>query len=451
MSEHRSESVPTDTAAPGQDDPGLIENYVTKLKPRFAANLLLWLIVVFLVVATLWAAFAEIDRTVRAPGRVVPNSQLQLISNLEGGIVSQILIQPGEQVAEGQPLIRLDETLAGSELDSIVSTLAAQNARLARLQAEATGSAPNFPNARNSREAEQIAIERQLYAARMDDYRSMIAGANARIVQSERGVGEAQASYQARVAQRQAVQTELDTIRPLVERGIEPRMSLLQLESRIEVSNSEIAAAAEAISRAQAGVSEARASLAQAREDWRSRAGNELAATQAESSARSATLPALTDRARRTVLTAPVAGRINRVLVNTVGGSAPAGQPLVELVPSDDRLVLEGRVRPQDIGFVRIDQRTRIDITAYDSAIYGSLDGRVVSISPDATEDERTGESYYLVTVRADTQSLVGPSGRSLPIGPGMTASLSLLGDKRSVLSYIFSPITRLSDRAFRE
>ena len=428
-----------------------IEDYATRLKPRNAANLLLWLILAFLVIATAWAALAEIDRTVRAPGRVVPSSQLQVISNLEGGIVSEILVEPGQQVAEGAPLIRLDDTLSGAELGSTVLTLAAQEARLARLQAEATGSAPRFPQGSNPREAEQIAIERQLYAARMADYRSTLAAAEARIAQAERSVAEAQANYQSRVSQRQAAQTEYDTIKPLVDRGIEPRMSLVQLESRLAVGASEVAAAAEAISRAQAGVVEARASLAQVRQDWRSRAGNELASTQAEASARSATLPALADRARRTVLTAPVAGRINRVLVNTVGGSAPAGQPLVELVPTDDRLVLEARVRPQDIGFVRIDQPARIDITAYDSAIYGALDGRVVTISPDAAEDERSGETYYLVTVRADAQSIEGPDGRELPIGPGMTASISLLGDKRSVLSYILTPLTRLSDRAFRE
>ena len=428
-----------------------LEDLTTRLRPRTAASLLLWLILAFLIIALVWASWAEIDRSIRAPARVVPSSQLQVISNLEGGIVSEILVAPGEQVAAGEALIRLDETLAGAELGSTRSTIAAQNARLARLEAEAGGRAPSFPAGGNAREAEQIAIERQLYAARMADYSSMIAAANARVVQAERSVAEAQANYQARQAQRSAAQSELETIRPLVERGIEPRLSLLQLENRVAVSSSEVAAAAQAISRAQAGVAEARASLAQARQDWRSQAGSELAATQAEVSARNAALPALADRARRTVLTAPVAGRVNRVLVSTIGGSAPAGQPLVELVPSDDALVLEARVRPQDIGFVRISQPARIDITAYDSAIYGSLEGEVVTISPDAAEDERSGETYYLVTLRANRQSLTTPAGQQLPIGPGMTASVSLLGDKRSVLSYILTPITRITERAFRE
>ncbi len=440
-----------ESTRPADEQGNRLEDMAVRLRPSTAASLLLWLILAFLVIAVLWAAFAEIDRSVRAPARVVPSSQLQVISNLEGGIVSEILVEPGEEVAQGDPLIRLDETLTGAELGSTVSTIAAQNARLARLEAEAAGRAPRFPAAANAREAEQIAIERELYGARMADYGSMIAAADARTVQAERSVAEAQANYEARLAQRRATQSEYDTIRPLVERGIEPRLALVQLENRLAVNTSEVAAAAESVSRARAGVAEARASRAQMRQDWRSQAGSELASTQAEISARSATLPALADRARRTLLTAPVAGRINRVLVSTIGGSAPAGQPLVELVPSEDRLVLEARVRPQDIGFVRLEQPAKIDITAYDAAIYGSLDGRVVSISPDATEDDRTGESFYLVTIRADSQTLEGPGGDRLPIGPGMTASISLLGDKRSVLSYVLTPITRVTDRAFRE
>ena len=433
------------------DREGAPQDFSERLRPKAASSLLLWIILAFLVIAVAWAALTEIDRSIRAPARVVPSSQLQVISNLEGGIVSEILVEAGEQVEAGTPLVRLDQTLADAELGSTRSTIAAQNARLARLEAEATGRSPAFPGATDAREAEQIAIERQLYAARAADLNSTIAAAQARINQAERSVAEAEANYQSRLSQRRAAQAEYETIQPLVERGIEPRLALVQLENRIAVNNSEVAAAAESVSRARAAVAEARASLAQTRQDWRSQAGSELASTQAEASARRATLPALADRARRTVLTAPVAGRVNRVLVSTIGGSAPAGEPLVELVPSEDRLVLEARVRPQDIGFVRIDQPARIDITAYDSAVYGSLDGRVVTISPDATEDERTGESFYLLTVRADSQSIEGPDGRHLPIGPGMTATVSLLGDKRSVLSYILTPITRVTERAFRE
>ena len=362
-----------------------LEDLTTRLRPRAASNILLWAILAFLVAGVIWAATADIDRSVRAPGRVVPSSQLQVISNFEGGVVQEIMVKPGDLVEAGQPLVRLDETQASSDLGSTRSTLSAQGARIARLEGEVAGRAPRFPQANSPREREQIDIERRLYSARAADLSSLNAAANARIAQAQRAVGEAQAAYQSRVTARDSAQEELETIRPLVERGIEPRISLVQLQSRASVAASDVAAAAQAISRAQASVAEARASLAQARQDWRSQAATELAATQAESSAREESLPALADKAARKLLEAPVAGRINRVLVSTVGGSVSAGEPLVELVPTEGNLVLEARVRPQDIGFVRLDQRARIDITAYDSAIYGSLHGKVVTISPDAT------------------------------------------------------------------
>ncbi len=151
------------------------------------------------------------------------------------------------------------------------------------------------------------------------------------------------------------------------------------------------------------------------------------------------------------MIRAPVGGLVNRVLVTTVGGSVSPGQPLVELVPSRDALQIEALISPKDIGSVRTGQRARVDITAYDPAVYGAIDGEVITISPDAVLNERTGESHYLVRIRTSKAALKDRRGRALPIGPGMVATVNLLGDKRSVLSYILTPITRLSETAFRE
>jgi adhesin transport system membrane fusion protein len=236
----------------------------------------------------------------------------------------------------------------------------------------------------------------------------------------------------------------------MVERGLEPRLSLMQAESAYSVAASEAAAAAAAISRARSAVVEAQQSLNQQRQDWRSVAANELATAQAEYSARRATLPALAERSARTVVRAPLPGRVNRVLVTTVGSAVSPGAPLVEIVPSEETLIVQTMVRPQDIAWVRMGQKARVNITAYDSAIYGSLHGVVIAISPDATVNEKTGESFYTVQVRTTKNALIR-YGRPLPIGTGMIADVSLIGDKRTVLSYILSPITKLSQTAFRE
>jgi adhesin transport system membrane fusion protein len=163
------------------------------------------------------------------------------------------------------------------------------------------------------------------------------------------------------------------------------------------------------------------------------------------------TLPALAERVERAVVRAPLAGRVNRVLVTTRGGSVQPGQPLVEIVPSNEGLLVEANVRPQDIGSVAIGQRSEVAISAYDRALHGTLDGRVVAISPDAVTNERTGEPYYIVRIQTNRNALRNPVGKPLAIGPGRVAEVDLLGEKRSVLSYFLTPITRLGESAFRE
>ena len=428
-----------------------LEDLTDRIKPRTASNLLLWFVVGFVVLFVIWAAFAELERTVRGMGRVIPSSQLQIVSNMEGGVVQDILIRPGQQVDEGDPLIRLDPTQMGSEFGSGEATVSALTVKIARLQAEVQGRSPAYPAAADAATADQIRIEQALHASRMADLSSLTSAAAARAAQAERSVAEAQAAYQARVTARDSRLSEVRILRPLVERGIEPRLSLAQAESAAAIAASEAQQAAESIARARASVSEARSALAQIRQEWRAQAANELATAQAELAARRRAMPALAERVDRTVIRAPLAGRINRVLVTTRGGTARPGEPLVEIVPSDERLLIEARVRPDDIAFVSLDQEARVAITAYDRSVYGALDGRVVAISPDAVTEERTGETFYLVRVRTDENALEDQAGRRLPIGPGMVAEVNILGDTRTVLQYILSPITKLSESAFRE
>ena len=431
--------------------PTHFEDLADRMKPKALSNLLLWLILGFFVSFVIWATVVELDRTVHAPGRVVPSSRLQVLSNLEGGIVSQILVRAGDVVRRGQALVRLDRTQAGAELGSSEATVGALSAKIGRLQAEIAGRDPVYPAATTPALAEQIGIERSLHTARMSDLASMSQAAAAREAQANRAVAEARAAYQSRISARDSARRQLDLMRPLVQRGIEPQITLIQLENTAAVATTDAAQAAAAVARAQASVAEAHASLAQVRGAWRAQAGTELATAQAELAARRQAVPALAARLSRATVASPVDGRVNRVLVSTIGASIGAGQPIVEVVPSADALTVEAKVNPKDIASVRIGQRARVNITAYESGIYGGMDGQVVTISPDATVDERNGESFYIVRVRADAQNFRGPSGQRLVIGPGMTADVNLIGDKRSVMAYILSPFTRLREDAFRE
>ena len=428
-----------------------LEDLTTRIKPRTASNMLLWFVIAFVVAFFAWAALTELDRTVRGMGTVVPSSRLQVVSNLEGGIVQDILVRSGQTVRAGDELIRLDRTQTGAEFGSGEATLSALSIKIARLQAEVIGREPVYPASANPMAADQVRIEQSLHASRMADMQSRTGAASARVDQARRAVAEAQSAYQARSSTYTQRRTEAQMIRPLVERGIEPRLSLIQAESAADVAQSEMAAASQSIGRARAAVAEAQSALAQGMREFRAVAANELATTQAEFAARQRALPALADREQRTVLRAPLSGRINRVLVATRGGSIRAGEPVVEIVPTDESLLIEARVRPSDIAFIRINQDARVAITAYDRAVYGVLDGKVVSISPDAVLEERTGETYYTVRVRTTENALRDPTGRAMPIGVGMVAEVDLLGEKRTILQYIMTPITRMSETALRE
>ncbi|MBU1253702.1 MAG: HlyD family type I secretion periplasmic adaptor subunit [Alphaproteobacteria bacterium] len=428
-----------------------LEDLALRVKPRTATTILLWAMVAFVVVFFLWAGFAELERTVRAQGRVVPNSQLQIVSNHEGGIVEAILVEPGEEVDVGQEMIRLDPTQTGADLGSGQALVSALQIKLARLEAEVQGRTPVFPAAGDATTAEQVRIERALHASRMADLASLGAGAQARVAQAERSAAEAGAMLEARNAAREARTAEAELLQSLVERGIEPRLTLMQAESAANIASREAAAAAASLARAQAGIAEARASAARVRQEWRALAANDLASTQAELAVRRSAMPALTERANRTVVRSPLAGRINRVLVTTIGGSVAPGAPLVEIVPGDENLLVEARVRPQDIAFIHLGQRAKVEVTAYDPSVYGGLEAEVVAISPDAVPDEQSGETFYIVRVRTAENVLRSGANRALPIGPGMVANVSLIGDTRTVLDYLLSPITKLRDSALRE
>lgn len=421
------------------------------LQPSRMSNVLLYGTLGFFVLLFLWAAFTKIDRTVHANGRVVPTAQLQRVSNLEGGVISEILVRAGQMVKAGDPLVRLDRTAAASDYSASQSSIASLNAKIERLQAEITGRAPNFAAPSSPAEREQVEIERSLYQSRQADLQSLTNAARARLVQTQRSVAEAQANLNAARAARDAAQQQVSILKPLVASGVEPQLSLIQAERQASVAASQVLAADATVARVQSGVAEARAALVQARDNWRAQAAAELAAAQAEAAGRREAQPALQSRLNRTVVRAPLTGRVNRVLISTVGGTARPAEPLVEIVPSRSGLTIEAAVRPRDIAFVRTGQRSLVKITAYDYSIYGGMEGQVVDISPDAIVDERTGETFYTVRIRTEDDTLTAPSGQRYPITPGMTADVNLIGDKRSILSYLLTPFTRLAEDAFRD
>jgi adhesin transport system membrane fusion protein len=414
-----------------------IERLPDRLKPNRAANLLLWVIAAFVVIFVAWAALARVDEVSRAQGRVVPSRQLQVVSNLEGGIVREILVRQGEKVAAGQPLLRLDATQFSAQFSREQEGYNALVARITRLQAEVDGTAPAFPPGLITTSPALVAAERSLYQARQSELSAALSSARSQLDQAQTMVSTRQQA-------KSLADRELALIGPLVEKGIEPQIELLRAQSAASQAGGEYRGA-------QSAAAQAASEMRSVREQFRAKSVDDLTAAKAELAGMGRELPALQDRVTRAELKAPISGTVNRVLVATVGGVVKPGEPLVEIVPSDDALVVEARVAPADIAFVHPGQKAQVKLTAYDYSIYGALDGEVERISPDAVvTDERTGETHYLVRVRTEDR-LSDAAGRPLTITPGMVAEIDLLGEKRSILSYILSPIERVGSRAMRE
>ena len=418
-------------------------------KERDFPGLLLWSIVALTTITLLWAALARLEVVIAATGRVIPASQLQILSNLEGGTLASIAVKPGQKVAAGQLLMQLDPVLRASDAAVGQSSVDALAVRAARLAAEARGDRPNIdmPDVDPAIVATEQALARSDTIA-LGTERSM---ALARQEQASRAAAEAEATLlQKQEALRLAAREET-VMRPLVEQGAEPGLTLDRVTSQRVQAEAGVRAAEQNLRRARAGITEARRGVWSVDTRFRNRAAEALAVTRAELASRSGQQPALADRLARTQVRAPVAGIISRLRVTTPGAAVSPGEPLVELVPAGDKLLVEARVSPADIGFVAAGQKARVRVSAYDYSIYGALDGTVQNVAPDAVVDERTGEVHFLVRIALPDDCFPTENAGCLPLGPGMLADVSLLGPKRSVLSYLLSPLTQISSSAFRE
>jgi adhesin transport system membrane fusion protein len=399
-----------------------------ELRTPRTLRLLLMTMLAMVVCGLVWAAFAVLDEVKRGNGRVVPSRQMQIIQSLEGGIVDTISVQEGEIVNSGQPLMRIDDTTFASQFGEIRERRDAMAARVARLEAESRGADklifPHDAGKENSRAEE---TELSVFDAR------------SRKLKQELGV---LAQQEARLSENlQLLNREVELTRKLFAQRVVPEIEMLRLERQA----SEL--------RGQLGEVQSRITTAKA--TFRSQAEEDLAKSMGDLAVLDENIRSAQDRVRRTELKSPVHGIINKVNVNTIGGVVQPGVSLIEIVPLDDSLLVEGRIRPQDIAFIHPNQEAVVKITAYDSSVYGSLKGKVERISADTIIDEKgdkaeRGETYYRVMVRTEKNHL-GSASHPLPIIPGMVGTVEILTGSKSVLSYIAKPIRVLRDEAMRE
>ncbi|MEM8798765.1 MAG: HlyD family type I secretion periplasmic adaptor subunit [Pseudomonadota bacterium] len=435
---------------PGSFDPQSIDERAMAIKPKRAAQILLFAVVGFFLALVAWAALAELDEVTRGQGRVVPSGQLQVIQNLEGGIVAAILVEQGDEVRAGDVLVRLDNTQFNADFSQSREGYNALVARIARLEAETKLADLVIDPGLEKAAPEVVASERALHTARVAELEAALSVEDARLAQRSQSLDEARVTVTMAQENARLASSEVKMVKPLVAKGIEPQIELLRAEQRAATARGEAAISELAVSRANEGVKEAAQEIERIKRSFTAEALRQLTEARRELAGLVKELPALADRVERTEVRAPIDGVINQVLVNTLGGVVKPGEPLVEIVPKDDSLVVEARVNPADIAFLHLGQKARVKLTAYDYSVYGALEGRLEHISADAIEDPDTADRFYLIRVRTNESALKSTEG-NLPIIPGMVAEVDVLNGKRSILDYILKPLADVQNRALSE
>lgn len=410
------------------------------------AKFLLYSVAVTLVVLIAWAWFAKVDEVTRGEGRVIPSKQVQIIQSLDGGIVSEILVAEGQTVVVGTPLVRIDQTRAVSSLRENQTQYLALLAKQSRLKALAEGTAFDPPVEVRNAAPETFDQEYALYLSSKEELQSSIQIAQDQMVQREKELLEVQFRKEIAEKNYESATKELAANKPLLASGAVSEIDILKLERESTNAKGDIDQSRAQISRIQASIGEARRKIIEVEQAFKNKVRTELNDITARLNSVTETSVALTDKVNQAVLKSPVNGKVSRLFYNTVGGVIQPGKEVLEVVPTDDALILETKIQIKDIAFISLLQPAVVKLTAYDYTIYGTLDAIVEHVSADSIVDDK-GNAYYIVRVRTIKSNL----GKGLPIIPGMLAQVDIMTGKKTILSYLLKPVLKAKSYAFSE
>jgi adhesin transport system membrane fusion protein len=419
------------------------------LRPRGLSHVLLIAVTAFFIVLVIWANMATLDEVTRGEGRVIPSRQIQVVQNLEGGIVAAILVREGEVVDSGQVVMRIDNIRAASDYREKRARYLALLAASARLVAEVEEGAVEFAPEVLAEARDMAANEQALFASRQDKLQGELGILRRQTEQREQELRELKTKLGQIERSVALANEELRITEPLAQQRVVAKSDFLKLQREVNDLRGELEQTRLSVPRVEGAVRESNQRIASALSTFRSDAQKELNAVRAELAGVREVIVAGEDRVRRTEVRSPVRGTIKQLKVNTIGGVVQPGADLLEIVPLEDNLLVEAQVRPADIAFLRPGLPATVKITAYDFSIYGGLNGRVEDISADSIFNDK-GESFYRVRVRTEESQLGRPEA-PLQIIPGMTAQVDVLTGHRTVLHYLLKPLLRVRERAFTE
>ncbi|MDR9425612.1 MAG: HlyD family type I secretion periplasmic adaptor subunit [Marinobacter sp.] len=414
-------------------------------KPLRARTLLYtgFLVVIALIV---WAYFAPLEEVTRGEGRIIPSSQLQVVQSLDGGIVQSIEVREGERVEEGQLLMRLDQTRSLSDIRERQARILYLRAETTRLRAQIDIQPPQFDEALKQNAPQLVADQQALFEGNLSELKDQQTALEEQIIQRQQDLEEARSSARQAEEVTSLAREELAKKRPMLQTGAVSDTDILQLERELARAQGNLERARASILRSQAAIREIQSNLSESRSTFQNRWRAELAEAQVRLNALKEEETGLADRVEQAEIRSPVDGIVQRIFNNTVGGVVLPGREIIEIVPVDDQLIVEAKVSPVDIAFLRPGLPATVKLTAYDFNIFGGLKAELEHISADTITDEEDN-TFYLVRLRTLENELSG----ELPIIPGMTAQVDIITGKKTVLSYLLKPVLRATSEAMRE
>jgi adhesin transport system membrane fusion protein len=427
-----------------------------ELRTPRTSRMLLFTALALLAVFVIWAHFAVLDEVKRGNGRVIPSRQMQVVQSLEGGIISELMVQEGDIVDKDQPIARIEDTNFASQFGEIRERRGAMAARVARLDAETQGlKSVVFPDELNQVAPRAVETEKSVFDSHIRKLAQDIDVVAQQEIQKKKEIDELHASETRFSETLTLLNRESELTRKLYNQKVVPEIEMLRVDRQATDMRGQLAVVRATIVKTDAAVQEAHARLLNITTAFRAQAEDDLAKSRGDLAVLDENIKSAQDRVRRTELRAPVHGVVNKLNVTTIGAVVAPGASIMEIVPLDDTLLVEGRIRPQDIAFIRPNHEAVVKLSAYDSSVYGSLHGKVERISADTITDDKgdkneRGETFYRVIVRTEKNHL-GTEQNPLPILPGMVATVEIMTGKKTVLDYIMKPARMLREEALRE
>lgn len=421
--------------------------------PPFLARMIVGVLSACILTFVAWAAIAEIDEIARGEGKVIPVSKTQIVQSSEPGVVQQIAVQLGQVVRRGDLIVQLNNTTTESSLGEAVAKARALGAKVARLELEENGRYDDpfvCPNEVAAVAQPVCENEQRLFSANKASYQNKFRVLQERLRQRENELAEAEANIKRLEQNIVGATRQFDLISPLAKKGLVAQTEVIKTERELNDEKGQMAVYKESLPRLKGAIEESRLQMNELALELRQQALTEKAQTLAELSVMDETIRGASDRVKRTDIRSPVDGIVNTLEVNTLGAYVEPGKVVAGIVPTADTLLIEAKISPRDVAFVRRGQPAIVKITAYDFSIFGGLVGEVTNVSADSIVEKEKGETFYIVQVKTDKSELER-GGKSYPIIPGMVAQVEIMTGRKSVLSYLMKPINKARSVALTE